>query len=326
MFREENAIQITELTKNYGSNKVLKNISLDVKKGEILGFLGLNGAGKSTTMNIITGCISPTEGNVCVCGYDVFNNPKATKEKIGYLPENPPLYFDMTVYEYLSFVYELKNVKLPREQHIADVMEKVQISHMADRLIKNLSKGYKQRTGIAQALIGDPEILILDEPTVGLDPKQIIEIRNLIKSLSPKHTVILSTHILQEVSAVCDSVAIISGGRIVAQNTISGLEKEATERAELHLTVCADASAVKDIIFSCSNVAQVSSVPSSEEGCVSFVIIQKENNDILKELSQKLLENKIEIRKLYTYAPSIEEIFIKYASMPDIDEVVTEEE
>ena len=216
-------IEICGLTKKYGSKKAVDNISFKVRRGEILGFLGPNGAGKSTTMNILTGYISATSGSVRVDGLDVLENPKEVKKKIGYLPENPPLYFDMTVREYLKFVYELKGAKKPEREHIDEVMEIARISHMADRMIKNLSKGYKQRVGLAQALIGDPEVLILDEPTVGLDPKQIIEIRNVIRELGKDRTVILSTHILQEVSAVCDRVAIINRGRLVALDTLESL-------------------------------------------------------------------------------------------------------
>ena len=197
-----NAVEIKNLTKLYGGNKALSDISFSVKKGEIMGFLGPNGAGKSTTMNIVCGCISANSGSASVAGFDVLENPKAVKKRIGYLPENPPLYFDMTVEEYLSFVYDLKKVASEKEVHLKRVMERVKIYDKKDRLIKNLSKGYKQRVGLAQALLGDPEVLILDEPTVGLDPKQIIEIRNVIKELGKDRTIILSTHILQEVEAV----------------------------------------------------------------------------------------------------------------------------
>ncbi len=316
----ENSIEISNLSKVYGSTKVLKNISFNVRKGEILGFLGLNGAGKSTTMNIVTGCISPTEGSVSVCGYDVLSQPKLAKAKIGYLPENPPLYFDMTVYEYLDFVYDLKRCKLPRKEHIADIMERVKITHMSQRLIKNLSKGYKQRVGLAQAMVGEPEILILDEPTVGLDPKQIIEIRNLIRSLGKHHTVILSTHILQEVSAVCDRVAIISQGRIVAQNTIQGLEDESYDKDELILTVLCDDKAAKDAILSCNLIESLTGVASGKNGVQKFIIKQKSGADIRPELCKVLAKNNITIGELRCSAPTLEEIFIKYASMTDFDD------
>lgn len=214
MMEENNAVEICGLSKSYGGNKALDNISFSVRRGEIMGFLGPNGAGKSTTMNILTGCISASQGSVTVCGCDVLENPKIVKGKIGYLPEQPPLYFDMTVYEYLSFVYDLKKVKNDKKAHIEHVMELVQISDMQGRMIKNLSKGYKAESWIwHRRLSATPEVLVLDEPTVGLDPKQIVEIRNVIKAIGKERTIILSTHILQEVSAVCDRVTIIAHGR-----------------------------------------------------------------------------------------------------------------
>ena len=326
MSETQNALVIENLTKNYGSNKVLKEISFNVKKGEILGFLGLNGAGKSTTMNIVTGCISPTSGSVTVCGHDVLNEPLLAKQKIGYLPENPPLYFDMTVYEYLEFVYELKKSKLPRKEHLNDIMERVQITHMAKRLIRNLSKGYKQRVGIAQAMVGEPEILILDEPTVGLDPKQIIEIRNLIRTLGQKHTVILSTHILQEVSAVCDRVVIISGGKIVAQNTIHGLEEESYDKDELTISVKSTDENVENIIVSCANVMTATKIEPREEDTTRFVVKQNPGTDARDELCTALAKGGYTIAELRCSAPTLEEIFIKYASMTQVVEEIDEKE
>lgn len=326
MSETQNALVIEKLTKNYGSNKVLKEISFNVKKGEILGFLGLNGAGKSTTMNIVTGCISPTSGSVTVCGHDVLNEPLLAKQKIGYLPENPPLYFDMTVYEYLEFVYELKKSKLPRKEHLNDIMERVQITHMAKRLIRNLSKGYKQRVGIAQAMVGEPEILILDEPTVGLDPKQIIEIRNLIRTLGQKHTVILSTHILQEVSAVCDRVVIISGGKIVAQNTIHGLEEESYDKDELTISVKSTDENVENIIVSCANVMTATKIEPREEGTTRFVVKQNPGTDARDELCTAFAKGGYTIAELRCSAPTLEEIFIKYASMTQVVEEIDEKE
>ena len=196
-------IEVKNLKKRYGNKLAVNDVSFTVENGEILGFLGPNGAGKSTTMNIITGYLSSTEGTVTIDGCEILEDPIGAKSKIGYLPEFPPLYPDMTVIKYLEFMYDLKKVKLPKKAHIAEVCDLVKITHVKDRVIKNLSKGYKQRVGLAQALLGNPELLILDEPTVGLDPKQIIEIRNLIKSLGKKHTVILSSHVLPEVQATC---------------------------------------------------------------------------------------------------------------------------
>ena len=218
-------IEVTNLTKRYGSHVAVDNATFTIHDGEILGFLGPNRAGKSTTMNIITGYLSATSGSVKIDGYDILTAPLEAKKRIGFLPELPPLYLDMTVKEYLNFVYDLKKVKLPRRPHINEICRLVKIQEVYPRQIKNLSKGYRQRVGIAQALVGNPDVLILDEPTVGLDPKQIIEIRNLIKLLGKTHTVILSSHILSEVQAVCERVIIINQGRIVVDNTPENLSR-----------------------------------------------------------------------------------------------------
>lgn len=219
-------IEVKNLTKYYGDHKAVDNISFSIKDGTVCGFLGPNGAGKSTTMNIMTGCLSATEGSVTISGFDIFDNPIEAKRMIGYLPEQPPLYYEETPREYLRFVAEAK--KIPRA-HIRDeierIMKETQITEVADRLIKNLSKGYKQRVGIAQTLIGNPKVVILDEPTVGLDPIQVVEIRDLIKSLGQKHTVILSSHILSEVQNMCDEILIISKGKLIAYDTAENLEK-----------------------------------------------------------------------------------------------------
>ena len=213
-------IEVKNLTKRYGTNTALNNVSFTVEEGTIVGFLGPNGAGKSTTMNIITGYLSATSGSVTVQGKNTLENPNEVKKLIGYLPELPPLYMDMTVKEYLNFMYELKGVKLDRKQHIGEICRLTKIDNVYTRLIGNLSKGYKQRVGIAQALLGNPPVLILDEPTVGLDPKQIIEIRNLIKSLGRNHTIILSSHILPEVQAVCERVIVMNNGCLVTAQRI----------------------------------------------------------------------------------------------------------
>ena len=212
-------IEVVNLTKRYGDKKAVNNISFKAEDGEILGFLGPNGAGKSTTMNILTGYISCTDGKALIDGIDILEDPVKAKKQIGYLPEIPPLYVDMTVKEYLSFIYDLKKCKLPKISHLKDICQLVKIEHVYNRMIKNLSKGYRQRVGLAQALVGNPKTLILDEPTVGLDPNQIIEIRTLIKKLGKNHTVILSSHILSEVQAVCDKIVVINDGKIVANDT-----------------------------------------------------------------------------------------------------------
>ena len=234
-------IEVNNLVKRYGDHTAVDHLSFKIEKGKIYGFLGPNGAGKSTTMNMITGYIASTEGTVTIDGHDILDEPEQAKKCIGYLPEMPPLYFDMTVGEYMNFVADLK--KIPKDQKksmVEEVMEMLKITDMKNRLIKNLSKGYRQRVGLAQAILGYPEVIILDEPTVGLDPKQIIEIRDLIKSLKKKHTVILSSHILSEVSAVCDYVLIISHGKLVASDTPENLGKLAEGSNTLNLLVKGD--------------------------------------------------------------------------------------
>lgn len=222
-------IEVRHLTKRYGDREAVSDISFTVKEGHIYGFLGPNGAGKSTTMNMITGYTAATEGEILINGHDILKEPKKARACIGYLPEIPPLYQDMTVKEYLSFAAEIKGIKKARRpQAVADAIKTAMLADVENRLNRNLSKGYKQRVGVAQAIIGLPEVLILDEPTSGLDPKQIVEIRDLIRSLGQQHTVILSSHILSEVSAVCDHVIMISGGKIVADDTLENLTKEKT--------------------------------------------------------------------------------------------------
>lgn len=222
-------IEIRELSKKYGQNLAIDNISFAVNQGEIVGFLGPNGAGKSTTMNVLTGYISATSGDALVCGIDIAADPKGAKSKIGYLPEQPPLYVDMTVLEYLNFVYDLKKVKMGRVEHISSIVEMIKIDDVKNRLIRNLSKGYRQRVGIAAALLGDPQVLILDEPTVGLDPQQILEMRNVIKEAGKNRAIILSTHILQEVNAVCDRIIIINKGKIVIDDTTQNIKDMAQQ-------------------------------------------------------------------------------------------------
>ncbi len=314
-----NAVEIKNLTKLYGKNKALNDISFSVKKGEIMGFLGPNGAGKSTTMNIICGCISANSGSASVCGCDVLENPKLVKSKIGYLPEQPPLYFDMTVDEYLDFVYELKKVKLNKKEHLDEITDLVKISHIRTRMIRNLSKGYKQRVGLAQALIGNPEVLILDEPTVGLDPKQIIEIRNVIKQLGKSRTVILSTHILQEVEAVCDSVTIISYGKIVAQNTLEGLVEETGGKNKYILKVLGNAQEAQYALNSIKNIVSVETV-KVEKGSAEFIVEQLPDTDIRGDITKTLAQNNLTIASLRSATLSLEEMFIKLTG-----ENVTEE-
>lgn len=323
MPENNNVVEIKNLTKFYGSNKALNDISFSVKKGEIMGFLGPNGAGKSTTMNIICGCISPGSGSVTVDGYDVLENPMEVKKRIGYLPENPPLYFDMTVKEYLNFVYELKKVNLSREEHLQDVMELVQIYDKKDRLIKNLSKGYKQRVGLAQALIGDPEVLVLDEPTVGLDPRQIMDIREVIKSLGKNKTVILSTHIMQEIEAVCDSVTIIAQGNIVAQNTLAEIGEDAGGKNRYIVGVLGNGEVAYNTIKAMPETVSCE-VSRMEKNMSEFIVEHAPDTDIRLSLTSELAKNNLAIASLRGAKLSLEEIFIKLTASHN--PIVSEEE
>ena len=261
-------IEVSHLTKRYGGHTAVSDLSFTIEKGQIYGFLGPNGAGKSTTMNIMTGCLAASEGEVRIDGHDIFEEPQQAKRLIGYLPEQPPLYLDRTPREYLTFVGRAKGIKdkaLPEQ--IGRVMEVTQITDVADRLIKHLSKGYRQRVGIVQALLGDPEVVILDEPTVGLDPKQIIEIRSLIQSLGQKHTVILSSHILSEVQAVCQTILIISKGHLVACDTPENLERLFSGSAAVELTVEAGEAQTREILAPLDHIRSVDVRPEGADRC-----------------------------------------------------------
>ena len=274
-------IEVSNLVKKYGDHTAVDHLSFQIEKGKIYGFLGPNGAGKSTTMNMITGYIASTEGKVMIDGHDILEEPEAAKKCIGYLPEMPPLYFDMTVLEYMKFAADLK--KIPRNQkdkQIKEVMDMVKITDMKDRLIKNLSKGYRQRVGLAQAILGYPEVIILDEPTVGLDPKQIIEIRDLIKGLKQKHTVILSSHILSEVRAVCDYVLIISHGKLVASDTPDNLERLAAGSNSLLMKVKGEKDTIRKALETIEGVTGVEMSYDSDEKLWKTKLSIQENVDI----------------------------------------------
>ena len=307
-------IDVQNLTKNYGTHCAVDHISFHVNEGEILGFLGPNGAGKSTTMNMLTGYLSSTDGAVKIGGYDILEDPNAAKANIGYLPEQPPLYMDMTVREYLNFMYELKKCTLPRAQHIAEICKIMKIDHVYGRLIKNLSKGYRQRVGMAQALIGNPPVLILDEPTVGLDPSQIVEIRALIKALGKKHTVILSSHILPEVEAVCDRLVIISSGRIVADDTADNLIRSYSSDRRLMVRVAGPAFEVEKLIHGIEGVKSVHPLTSHESGTTDFAVELKEGADIRYVLFNKLAENKYPLLSSKSMERSLEDIFMTLTS------------
>lgn len=305
-------IEVKGVTKYYGNKKALNNISFKVEKGEILGFLGPNGAGKSTTMNILTGYISCSEGSAIIQDFDILKEPIKAKKAIGYLPEHPPLYLDMTVFSYLSFIYELKKVSgKDKKKHIQEICELVKITDVYGRLIKNLSKGYRQRVGLAQALIGSPDVLILDEPTVGLDPKQIIEIRNVIKKLSDHHTVILSSHILSEVQATCDRVIVINNGMIIADDTSSNLSNTFVGENKYIARIEGPSDLVKNLLDSISEVSNVTIYSEREPGVFDYSIECCENSDIRRELFKRLAEKNWYLLGLRSSELSLEEIFLK---------------
>lgn len=306
--QEIKALEITGLCKSYGDKKVLDNVSFSVDRGEIVGFLGPNGAGKSTTMNIVTGYLSPSKGEVRVCGINTLEDPIGAKAKIGYLPEIPPLYQDMTVYEYLCFVFDLKKCKKDKKKHIAECMALVKLMDVAHRMIKNLSKGYKQRVGLAQALIGDPEVLILDEPTVGLDPSQIIEIRDVIKLIGREKTVILSTHILQEVTAVCDKVIIIHHGKIRACDTLSNLESGGINT--YRITAMSDSSAAAGILDGMD--IEYEGAECGEENACAFNLKTSEERDIRAQVFNAFASAGIPLLEFTATTRSIEDVFRDY--------------
>lgn len=304
-------IEVSHLTKRYGEKYAVRDLSFSVEEGEVVGFLGPNGAGKSTTMNIITGYLSSNEGRVSVAGFDVLDNPKEAKKHIGFLPEQPPLYYDMTVKEYLGFVFDLKHAAYKKRAHLEEICELVRISDVYNRLIKNLSKGYKQRVGFAQALIGNPDVLILDEPTVGLDPKQIIEIRSLIKHLGKKHTVVLSSHILPEIQSVCERIIIINHGGIVADDTASHLSTALAGEHRLTARIAGPSDAVRKTVSGIPGVSKVTYVGSREPGTNEFEIETLPKNDVRRALFSVLADRKWPLLALDTGEMTLEEIFLR---------------
>ena len=303
-------IKIEHLVKNYGSNCAVDDISFEVKKGEIVGFLGPNGAGKSTTMNILTGYLSSTSGIVEVAGVSVLDDPMEAKKHIGYLPEQPPLYLDMTVEEYLIFCYNLKDCKLNRTKHLEEICEVVKIKDVYKRLIKNLSKGYRQRVGIAQALIGNPEIIIFDEPTVGLDPKQIIEVRNLLRNLGRDHTVILSTHILQEVQAVCDRIVIINKGKIVADELTENITRAVDSNRRFQLKICGPQKEILNMLRSKPGIVYAELMQGRDGDAYTFNIESEVGVDVRKSLFYSLAEKGWPLVGMEALGMSLEEVFV----------------
>ncbi len=324
-------IEVKNLTKRYGDNLAVNDLSFTVEKGKIYGFLGPNGAGKSTTMNIITGCLAATSGTVVINGHDIFEDPVEAKKCIGYLPEQPPLYMDMTPREYLTFVAQAKGIeRTDREYQINYAMEKTQIMGVQNRLIKNLSKGYKQRVGIAQAMLGSPEIIILDEPTVGLDPIQIIEIRDLIRSLAEDHTVILSSHILTEVAAVCNYVMIIAHGRLIASDTIENLSTYLVGSNILHMTVKGDVNRIRMAINTLANHAKTITYeenPEEHSAEIYNIDIETDRSADLRELAfNTFVEEHCVILKMVTEAIGLEDVFLKLTTEDDEEYAIAQEE
>lgn len=307
-------IEVSHLTKRYGTRTAIEDISFTVESGAVYGFLGPNGAGKSTTMNILTGCLAATEGQVTIDGYDIFEEPLKAKARIGYLPEQPPLYMGMTVKEYLSFVARAKGVKLAQlDQQLDRAICLTGIGEVADRLIRNLSKGFRQRVGIAQAILGDPAVIILDEPTVGLDPLQIVEIRKLIRSLGKEHTVILSTHILSEVQTVCDKVLMIHRGKLVASGTPAELENQFAGHVTYHLTVKAGALEAREAIEPLPGVAELTAVPGEGGRCEVTVTASDTSADMDERLSFALSDKRIPVLRLEREHADLEDVFLALA-------------
>ena len=305
-------IKVSHLTKNYGNHVAVDDISLDIKPGKIYGFLGPNGAGKSTTMNIITGYLAPSSGEVLIDGHDIYKEPEEAKACIGYLPEIPPLYVDMKVSEYLKFVCELKKVKKEdRDKEVERVMNLTKVSDVQNRIINNLSKGYRQRVGMAQALIGSPKVIILDEPTVGLDPNQIKEVRDLIKSLAGDHTVILSSHILSEISETCSHVFIIDKGKIIANNAIETLSNYFNSKQVLEIVAKGDMDKCKEIIEAIEDIESVSVEKGTEEGTVNITVTATYSKDVREDVSLALSSEKISIFEMKEDTKSLEDVFLE---------------
>ena len=311
-------IQVENLTKRFGQHVAVDSIDFTVDSGEILGFLGPNGAGKSTTMNILTGYISATEGTALIDGIDILEQPEEAKKKIGYLPEFPPLYGEMTVTEYLNFVSEIKGVRTSdRKAGLDRIMDLVRIGDVKGRLIRNLSKGYRQRVGLAQALVGNPDVLILDEPTVGLDPKQIVEIRNLIKRLGKSHTIILSSHILPEVSEVCERVVIIDRGRIVASDTPANLSKGLGDTSRITLRVAASEKQALKVVGELQGIKSAESQGSREPDTVDIIVQADDNVDIRRPLFHAFSRASYPILMMRAVGMTLEDIFMRVTTQDD---------
>ncbi len=313
-------IEVTGLYKRYGTHLAVENVSFSIEKGEVVGFLGPNGAGKSTIMNILTGYLSMTRGNVTVDGINIAENPEEVKQRIGYLPEIPPLYLDMKVREYLNFIYDLKKVRFPKKAHIDEIIKLVSIERVEGRLIKNLSKGYRQRVGFASALVGNPDVLILDEPTVGLDPNQIIEIRNLIAKLGKNHTIILSSHILSEIEAVCKRVIILNRGQIIADDTAENLSKTLSNDHSVTVRITGSEADMLKALESVKGVKSVAPLGSLEKGSYDFTVTPEDGCDIRAGVFERITERGRTALSLSSNELSLEQIFLRLTSAADNDE------
>lgn len=312
-------VEVKNLVKRYGDKLAVDHVSFTVNEGEILGFLGPNGAGKSTTMNIITGYLSSTSGTVTIDGCEILEDPKGAKSKIGYLPEIPPLYQDMTVKRYLEFVYDLKKVTLPKKEHLAEVSKVTKIADVYNRVIKNLSKGYRQRVGLAQALIGNPPVIILDEPTVGLDPKQIIEMRNLIRGLGKKHTVILSSHVLSEIQAVCDRIVVINKGKLVADENTTEITTNLTGVKRIQMHIDGDEAVVLPALRKIDGISRVRKVMRTVDGFDEYIVESLPDNDIRKSIFYAMASIECPIVMMRNAEMSLEDAFLKITSGVDVE-------
>ena len=315
---EKQVIKVENVTKKYGNFVAVNDISFEINDHEVVGFLGPNGAGKSTTMNMITGFIEPTKGKIIVDGYDISKSTKKAKASIGYMPEGVPLYYDLTVKEFINYMADLKNVKRKeKKDEVEKVMQETGLIDVQNKLTKNLSRGYKQRVSLAGALIGNPDVLILDEPTVGLDPRQIAEIRELIKSLGKKHTVILSSHILSEVSQICERVIIIDHGKIVAVDTPEHLEKETQNDNRIVITVEETKNKLQDVCKNIKDIKSVKLLNNNDDGTVKYLIIAKADSDVRKELFNELPKNDITIFELKNDQNTLEDAFLHIINEKD---------
>lgn len=305
-------IQVKNVTKKYGSFVAIKNFSFEIKHGEVIGLLGPNGAGKSTTMNMLTGFIEPTEGSITINGNDIVKNASEAKKSIGYMPENVPLYLDLTVKEFVKYMAELKFVcRKERNKQVEEIIKETGLQEVENKLIRNLSRGYKQRVSMAGALVGKPEILILDEPTVGLDPKQIVEIRELIKKLGKDHTVIISSHILSEVSQICEKVIIINKGEIVAIDTPNNLENMVDKNNSIIVTVEDSENKIQNLNKKIKQISKIELIKDNQDGTKQYVIYANQNIDLMKTLFDILPKENITIFELRKSEPTLEEAFMK---------------